>query len=473
MITNHGFSSPTTIQVKYKNITALGKTVKVMTIVQADGTWGYYANAGESFNVIVQNKLDHPTVIHWHGLVLPNSQDGTELTQKVIEPNQQYSYNFKLANSGTFWMHSHYKLQEALLAEAPLIIDSAEDSKYQQVIVMFQDLSFKPPEQILQQLTAPAKPMNMQHGGRNHNPGIKKNAMPGMKMDDMMAHKKDVMDLNDVNYDAYLTNYHSPQNPQISIVKPGIPVKLRFINGSSSSNFWINLGQMTGRAIAVDGHKIKPIAGNKFQLATAQRMDIIIDIPKSGGTFPIIGQVEGLKKQTGLIITTATKQNQISISTEAAAIAPALNNYQEVKLHSLEKMATKKPRQVILYTLSGNMSPYSWQINHQSWPKVTPVIIQQGTRVELDFINKSMMSHPMHLHGYGFKVIEINGKKIDGAVRDTILVLPNSTVKVIFDASEIGKWFIHCHNIYHMHTGMMTYVEVVANNLKLTKSNNR
>jgi FtsP/CotA-like multicopper oxidase with cupredoxin domain len=78
-----------------------------------------------------------------------------------------------------------------------------------------------------------------------------------------------------------------------------------------------------------------------------------------------------------------------------------------------------------------------------------------------------MMAHPMHLHGYAFKIIEVNGKKVDGAIRDTILVMPNSSVKVIFDATTPGKWLIHCHTLYHMHTGMMTYIDVIPEKLEI------
>ncbi|MFN7094748.1 MAG: multicopper oxidase family protein [Burkholderiales bacterium] len=271
------------------------------------------------------------------------------------------------------------------------------------------------------------------------------------------------MDLNDVDYDAYLTNYQTPQDPQIAQAKAGGKVKLRFINGSASSNFWINLDKLSGTAVAVDGHNITPITGSKFQLAVAQRIDVVVNIPKQGGTFPILGQVEGLKNQTGLVLTTDKSLTHTVIADMAATAAPALDNTQELKLHSIKKVATKKVDRVIKYALTGSMSPYVWQINQQSWPNVTPAQIQQGKRVELDFINQTTMAHPMHLHGYGFKVIKINGKKVDGAVRDTVLVLPNSSVKVIFDATATGKWFIHCHILYHMPAGMMTYLEVVPN----------
>ena len=437
------FANPVILQVKDKKITVNGKTATVLTIEQPDGTWGYYAKTGDNFDVIVENKLTESTVIHWHGLDLPNNQDGTELTQQIIPPGDKYNYNFKLLNTGTFWMHSHFELQEAQLAEAPLIIESVNDKEYQQVVLMFQDFSFKSPQKVLTELTGNA--MNMQ-------------GMADMQGMDMGHTEHTEHDLNDVKYDAFLTNYHTPDKPQIINVTPGRKVKLRFINGSSSSNFWINLGKLDGTAVAIDGRDIKPYHAVKYQLSEGQRIDIVATVPKKGGVFPIIGQVEGLKNQTGLILSSV--KTNATIPKFAAKIAPSLNDSQELQLHSLETLKPKAVDQVIKLELSGTMAPYAWQINGQSWPKITPLKVKTGSRVEIDFVNKSMMAHPMHLHGVGVKVIEVNGHKIDGAMRDTVLVLPNETVKVIFDAPADGKWFLHCHVVWHMHTGMMTYLEV-------------
>lgn len=66
------------------------------------------------------------------------------------------------------------------------------------------------------------------------------------------------------------------------------------------------------------------------------------------------------------------------------------------------------------------------------------------------------MAHPMHLHGHVFEVTEINGKKIKGAMRDTVLVPANGEVKIQFDANNPGNWMIHCHVLYHAEGGMMT-----------------
>jgi FtsP/CotA-like multicopper oxidase with cupredoxin domain len=102
------------------------------------------------------------------------------------------------------------------------------------------------------------------------------------------------------------------------------------------------------------------------------------------------------------------------------------------------------------------MKPYAWSMNGEYWPHVTPLILSQGQHVEIDLINHSMMAHPMHLHGHAFQVIAINGRQINGAVRDTVLITPLGRVRIAFDADNPGRWPFHCHNLYHQATGMMT-----------------
>jgi FtsP/CotA-like multicopper oxidase with cupredoxin domain len=85
-----------------------------------------------------------------------------------------------------------------------------------------------------------------------------------------------------------------------------------------------------------------------------------------------------------------------------------------------------------------------------------PGTVKRGERVEIVFKNTTMMSHPMHLHGHVFQVVKINERDIPGAIRDTILVPPKATVKVVFDADNPGLWAFHCHNLYHMAAGMFS-----------------
>ena len=102
--------------------------------------------------------------------------------------------------------------------------------------------------------------------------------------------------------------------------------------------------------------------------------------------------------------------------------------------------------------------PYSWTIDGRAWPDRQPLIVSKGQRVVVEMVNRSMMAHPMHLHGHHFQVVAINGAPLVGAVRDTVLVPAMGMVAVAFDADNPGRWLLHCHNLLHMATGMMTEV---------------
>ena len=108
------------------------------------------------------------------------------------------------------------------------------------------------------------------------------------------------------------------------------------------------------------------------------------------------------------------------------------------------------------------MAGYIWSINNVVWNKdVPPLPVAKGERVELVFVNQTPMSHPMHLHGHEFQVVDIDGYRFSGAVRDTILVPPNRRVTVAFDANNPGYWALHCHLLYHLDAGMFTTLRYV------------
>ena len=84
--------------------------------------------------------------------------------------------------------------------------------------------------------------------------------------------------------------------------------------------------------------------------------------------------------------------------------------------------------------------------------------VKAGERVEISMRNRSMMTHPMHLHGHHFQVVRINGQAFDGAVRDTVALTHMAEVTIAFDANNPGTWAFHCHHLYHMAAGMMAFV---------------
>ena len=451
-------NKPITLQVVPQQIIVHGKPSTIYRLKQPDGTLGITATKGQMFDVMLVNKTDQPASIHWHGIILPNSQDGVPyVTQPPIMPGGKYHYKFKLVQSGTYWMHSHYRLEAQKMMAAPLIIkDPAEKPADQEVVIMLEDFTFKNPELIYKGLRCKSF---MKTGMQSDSAQMPN--MPNMKMD--MGNNKSMsmpmpkMDLNDVTYDAFLANEHTLSDPQIVKVKANTTVRLRIINASASTNYYINTGKLDATVIAVDGANIKPIKHNPFALAMAQRVDILVHIPKGEGSYPIVAQVEGLDNQTGIIL--ATEKAKIPKQSEkAATVSPAFDYSQELQLHAENPLAVKPVTNSILVGLQGVMSSYIWKINNQIWPNMTPMTVKEGDRVEYVFKNETGMSHPMHFHGHVFQVTSIDGKDFSGANRDTILVLPHSTVKVQYDADNPGIWLFHCHNLYHSAAGMMTKV---------------
>jgi FtsP/CotA-like multicopper oxidase with cupredoxin domain len=280
--------------------------------------------------------------------------------------------------------------------------------------------------------------------------------MGGMKMGGSM--KKGMgnkPDLTDVTYDAFLANRRSLTDPEVVRVTEGEGVRLRVINMSSSSNYFVSTGQLGVQAIAVDGEDIVPLPGTRFELGVAQRIDLRVQIPRGGGAYPVIAQAEGTDGQAGIVLATGGAALP-TLSPKASRVAGALTNQQEAKLRALHPLARRPIDRRLRVTLGGDMMTYVWSLNGQVWPKITPLEVKRGERVEIAFENRTPMTHPMHLHGHVFQVMSLGGPAVLGARRDTVLVAPKQTVKVELDALYPGYWMIHCHLLYHQAAGMMT-----------------
>ena len=119
-----GNTAPRTIlQLQRRSIEVNGKPASVFDIRQPDGTFGITTDVGKPFRVRVENRIDEPSLIHWHGLTLPWQQDGVPgISGPAIPPGGSGEYDFPLRFGGTFWMHSHQGLQEQLLMAAPMAI---------------------------------------------------------------------------------------------------------------------------------------------------------------------------------------------------------------------------------------------------------------------------------------------------------------------------------------------------------------
>ena len=452
-----------------------GRAATVKGAVNASGGIGLVLDPGQRFRVDLTNELDVNTVVHWHGQIPPNAQDGVpDIPRPALRPGEVRSYDY-VTRPGTHWMHSHIAVQEMELLAAPLIVRSAEDvvADRQEVVMFLHDFSFRPAAEVLAEITGGAsmQPMPGMDMGTSATGAM---SMPeGQDMADMdmdmggmamgAAGGAMEMDLNDFNFDAYLANDRILDDPEVFAVDKGGRVLIRVINAAAATVFWIDTGSLPGRLVAVDGELVQPLPGSRFGVAMGQRLDIEVEVPGTGGAFPILALREGAREQTGVILATPG-----AAITKIAGIADAAHPVfsgdlaQEGLLRALAPLPVRAATSQPMLMLGGSMMPYVWTINGQTWGNHFPVTAKSGDRVEITFHNMSMMAHPMHLHGHAFQVVSTGGARFAGAVRDTVHVPPMGMVTVAVDAGEAARWMLHCHHMPHLSTGMMTEFAVSA-----------
>lgn len=457
-------AAPRRLAVSHRTIEVKGRSARVFGLGPSSGVPGLTLDAGGSFDVALTNELDAPTLIHWHGLTPPWEQDGVpDNPAALLRPGETRRYGFPAGAGGTHWMHAH-TLQEQNLLAAPLIVRTAADRQRdeQEVVILLHDFSFTPAEEILARL-------QRSHSG-GHRPatastahetahgvvtaGRAAGAMAGHAMHGAPAQA--AMDLNDIDYDAYLANDRTLDDPQVVAVEKGGRVRLRIINGATATAFTIDCGALPGELIAVDGRDVQPVSGHSFPLAMGQRLDIRLTLPKAGGSHPILALREGALERTGIILA-STGAPVRRIAAEGEIKGPIVGLDLEQRLRALTPQPPRSADRRFTLTLTGTMAGYHWGLEGGDAMKVG-----RGERVEIALINMSMMAHPMHLHGHHFQVTAINDAPIAGAVRDTVLVPPMARVRIAFDADNPGRWPLHCHHLYHMAAGMMAFVDYVS-----------
>ena len=421
-----------------------GKAAKVYGIVGPNGKAGLEMVLGQAFNFNLKNEIDDKTLIHWHGLTPPTAQDDVpHLSSQLIDIGQSRIYDFENTKPGTHWMHSHLGLQEQRMLAAPLIVHELQKQLFdeQEHVVMLHDFTFRDPQEIMAELRS---------GGGEH-------AKHNMKGTDHSKMKMPMMNMAaDVAYDAMLANDRTLDDPEILRANKGGQIRLRIINAAAATNMWIDLGELKGALISVDGNTVFPVNGSRFPLAIAQRADIRIALPNTSGAWPIVFQSEGTVLRSGLIIHAGDAQ--IAKISDQGEVGAALDFSLETQLRSAAQVLKEPVTHSEVLMLTGGDEGYNWGLNGKPMMHDTLFSVREGERVEVTMQNQTTMAHPMHLHGHYFKVVGLSGKQIDGAVRDTVLVPVGENVTIQFDANNPGTWAFHCHHLYHMNSGMMAAV---------------
>jgi FtsP/CotA-like multicopper oxidase with cupredoxin domain len=387
---------------------------------------------GELLRIQLENRLNkQDTSIHWHGLLVPAAMDGVPLiSQAPIPPDQIFIYEYPILQSGTYWYHSHYGFQEQMGLGGPFIIEpKSEPLHYDRDYVIFlSDWLHSNPWQVFDNLRKKAQ-----------------KSTPAMKI-------PQGPDLADVRYDALLLNGRGNKDPWSGLVKPGERVRLRIINGSASTFFRFQIEGTDLQITHADGLAIRPIVADSLFIGVGETYDAIVSLEASGSRL-IRAQGQGQRglEAIGVLHTPDVKPQTAPTKPFEAGRRPL--SYRQI-MASEPTTLPQGPVKEFHLNLTGNMEKYIWSINDQIYPKAEPLLIKPGDRVRLTMVNKTAMWHPMHLHGHFFRLLEPGVEAPLAPLKHTVSVGPKQTVKIAFFADNPGKWFFHCHNLYHLEAGM-------------------
>lgn len=126
--------------------------------------------------------------------------------------------------------------------------------------------------------------------------------------------------------------------------------------------------------------------------------------------------------------------------------------YEKLRATRSTALPADAPIRELRLTLDGDMERYVWFLNNQALSEADDILVREGEVVRFIMINRTMMHHPMHLHGHFFRLV--SGQGDYSPLKHTVDVAPMSTTVIEFEANEVGDWFFHCHLLYHMKSGM-------------------
>lgn len=507
---------------------------------------------GDTAEVIVHNLLKESTSLHWHGVQLPNSEDGVPfLTQNPIEPGEVYTYKFEVIQNGTYWYHSHSGFQQQVGMHGSLVFHKREgDPSFRKGIddlpthsIALTEWSDLKPEQI-QRLLA--------HGSDWF--AIKKNSEQSYAEAIKEKHfwtkitnewkRMEAMDISDVYYDAFLTN--GQKEIQLDQYTGGDKVRLRISNAGGSSYFWLNYAGGKITVVANDGNDVEPVEVDRLLVAVSETYDIVVEVPednksyellataedRSGSTSTFIGSgekiefpalprlkyFEGMKMMNDMMKMngdmhdmdmemTLQKMDMNAVMYPEVKNAhhdhgthgddhgdddhgghdnmshdshgeeqevheehashenheeengdPHTLNYNMLKATHKTNLNEEAPIKEIHFELTGNMNRYVWSMDNKVLSESDKIPVKQGEVLRITLYNNSMMRHPMHLHGYDFRLLNDFGDY--SPLKNVVDIMPMETNVLEFEADKEGDWFFHCHILYHMMAGMNRVFEV-------------
>lgn len=390
---------------------------------------------GDQVNVRLDNGLDQPTTVHWHGLRLPNAMDGVPgMTQAAVAPGDHFDYRFTARDAGTFWYHPHANSTEQISRglAGVLVVDESErpDIDADEVIVL-----------------------------------------DDWRMTQEAAIHDSFENWHDLSHAGRLGNYVTANGkPDLTFdAAPGSRLRLRLVNTSTARIFRLRVSGLRIWVAALDGMPLEtPREVSEVVIASAQRVDLIADVTALAGEEAIIGSVErdGTYATTVFRVAGAAQAtrpdpaplppNQMPDLNPAAARSVPLI-MEGGAMRGLPGGAIWQGTKMDMRELA-DMGQF-WAFNGVAGMADDPLVdATLGEVIRIPITNRTAFAHAMHLHGTHFREVYADGAM--GPWRDTLLVQPDETREIAFVAENKGDWMFHCHMLSHQSSGMMNWIRV-------------
>ena len=439
-----------------------------------------------------------------------------------IKPGESFTYNFPIVQSGTYWFHSHSGFQEPDGAYGSIVIEAKgrEPFKYDRdYVIQLTDAHPHSGDRIMRNLKMMPDYYNRQQETLvGFFKDSKKNGL-SETMDDRKAWGSMRMmktDIEDVQGFIPLINGKTASDNWTGLFKKGEKIRLRFINSSAMTYFDIKIPGLKMTVVAADGNNIQPVRVDEFRIAVAETYDVIVkpeeDIaysifaasmaksafgratlaPREGmqANIPTMGDkpsltmadmsmdhgnmdmsMEGMDHSQMKMVDGKMDHSQMKMGNSkidpfyavGSGLTPKADNdgkflsYSDLKTQKILYKDRDATREIEI-RLTGNMDRYIWSINGKKYEDADPIKLQYGERVRFKFVNETMMSHPMHLHGM-WSILDTGADKWN-PIKHTVSVAPGTTLYTETEVDAIGEWAFHCHLSYHADGGMFRKIVV-------------
>lgn len=381
---------------------------------------------GDRVRVTLVNRLPVATSLHWHGVRVPNAEDGVAgITQDAVAPGASFTYEFVATDAGTFWYHSH------------------QDTAAQIAAGLFGALVVEPP------------------GGR-----------VAEEVDQVALLHNEITGAAAIAVNGVTGDLHVP-------ARPGQSVRLRVIDAvAPGMDGTAEAPALLGapyRVVALDGRDLsgpRPLGPERLVLGMGQRVDLVFTMPSSGSVRLVDTRVAGTPSALeGFFGPQARAAETVTIGEgpPPAAVDPTtLPMFDPLTYGIPAPDPTTRPADItapVVLAEGPGFRDGSVQlvhtINGAASPEVPPLLVHAGQLVALHMVNDTGEFHPMHLHGHVMTVLAVDGHAAKGSPLhlDTVLLGPHQTVDVTFPADNPGIWMLHCHVPLHAAMGMSITID--------------